>query len=116
MTATIKAGDTLSWAHYSAPDGGAQAPVTRTGTVWSEAPTGNGLVNAWWVHPDQPLPGEVLAGGVLAVGRAAARWSRRHITPGPDKGEVYSSSYWAHQAAALTEAAASAQRAIRVAA
>jgi hypothetical protein len=104
MTAKpVKAGDVIVWTHYSAD----QEPAERTGTVWSGAPTGNGLSNAWWVHPDDPQPGELLAGGVLAVGRASRRnWQ----TGSPDKGEVYGSSRWQDQPGSLTQGAASAMR------
>lgn len=98
-----KPGDVIVWTHYFAPGAGWREPLERIGTVHAGAPTGNSLSNAWWVFPDEPLPGEVLASGVVAVGRAAARhWHG----PGPDKGEVYGSSFWRHQPAALTQAAA----------
>lgn len=108
MTAKpVKAGDRMTWTHYSTPGAGWQPPAERAGTVWSDAPKGDGLSNAWWVHPDEPLPGEVLAGGVLAVGRASRRnWQ----TGSPDKGEVYGSSRWQDQPGSLTAAAASAMQ------
>lgn len=112
MSAKIKPGDTITWTHYSTPGAGWVPPFTRTGTVWAEAPTGNSLANAWWVHPDAPLAGEVLAGGVLAIGRAAGTHRQRHEhgeTGGPAKGEVYGASYWIFQPAALTHSAATVQ-------
>lgn len=100
---TFNAGDVVVWRHYSEDS----EPVERIGTVWSGAPTGNGLVNAWWVHPDAPQPGEVLAGGVLAVGRS----SRQNWKTGtPAKGELYGSSRWEDQPGSLTAAAASAMQ------
>jgi len=107
----VKAGGRLSWSHYSAPGDGWLAPFGRSGTVWSEAPVGNGLVNAWWVFPDQVLDGEALAGGALCVGKAAGAW-RSWVAndDGPAKGEVYSSGNWRHQPAALTASAAAVQR------
>jgi hypothetical protein len=98
MAATFRPGDTVAWTHYSDGD-----PVQRTGTVWAEAPKGEGLSNAWWVHPAEYLPGEVTAAGVIAVGRASRRsWSDSD----PQKGEVYGSARWDHQAGALTHGAA----------
>lgn len=105
--AKIKPGDTITWTHYSAPGAGWREPYERTGTVLDGAPTGNGLRNAWWVWPDQPEPGEVLASGVLAVGDASKRdWLRQD---GPAKGERYGSSFWRDQPAALTQGAAARQ-------
>jgi hypothetical protein len=92
------------WTHYSAPGAGWQPPFERIGTVFSGAPTGNGLSNAWWVEPDELLPGEVTAAGVIAVGRCSRRSFQREAEPA--KGELYSSSDWRYQAAALTGAAA----------
>jgi hypothetical protein len=99
-----KPGDVIVWTHYFTPGARWRESLERIGTVHAGAPTGNSLSNAWWVFPDEPLPGEVLASGVLAVGRAAGRhW---YYTGGPQKGEVYGSSFWRHQPAALTHAAA----------
>lgn len=94
-----KAGDRITWTHYSTPGAGWQPPAERSGTVWSEAPKGNGLSNAWWIHPDVPQPGEILASGVLCVGRAAAT---HHYNGTPVKGEIYSSSFHVHAAADRT--------------
>jgi hypothetical protein len=107
--ASVKAGDRITWTHYSAPGPGWQEPFERSGTVWSGAPVGNSLANAWWVHPDEALPGETLVYGcLLAVGKAAGDYKGRGWTgSGPRKGEVYSSGYWAMQPAALTAAAIS---------
>jgi hypothetical protein len=102
-TKAVKAGDVIVWTHYSTPGEGWQPPFERIGTVWSGAPVGNSLSSAWWVHPDEPLDGEVLASGVLAVGKAAGD---HRETGGLHKGDVYSSSHWRHQPAALTSAAA----------
>lgn len=105
----VKAGDRITWTHYSTPGAGWREPFERSGIVWSGAPAGNGLADAWWVFPDEPVPGEVLAcGSLLAVGKAAgdfrqAGWSG----PAPRKGEVYSSDYWVMQPASLTAAAIS---------
>jgi len=103
MTQGFKAGDVIVWRHYSAPGAGWQEPFERIGTVWSGAPTGNGLSNAWWVQPDEELPGEVTAAGVIAVGRCSRASHRRGD---PQKGELYGSGYWRDQAAALTDGAA----------
>jgi hypothetical protein len=103
MPAPVKPGDRLTWTHYFAPGEGWREPVTRAGTVFSGAPTGNGLSNAWWVEPDERLDGEVLPWGVLCVGRASRRSCLREDEP--VKGELYSSGRWQHQAGALTQGA-----------
>lgn len=111
-TTNIKPGDRITWTHYATPGAGWVPPFTREGTVWAGAPAGNSLVNAWWVHPDTLLDGEETAGGVVAIGRAAGQHierDRRGETGGPAKGEVYGSSYWIMQPAALTSAAARVQ-------
>jgi hypothetical protein len=103
-TKPVKPGDRITWRQYSAPGDGWREPFERTGTVFAGAPTGNGLSNAWWVHPDQPEPNDPDTGGVVAVGRASRRSYRFESEPA--KGEIYGSWYWEHQAAALTGAAA----------
>jgi len=70
----VKAGDIIVWRQYSEPGSGWREPYYRAGTVWSQAPVGNGLRSAWWVIPDQPEPGEVTAWGCIAVGDAAGDW------------------------------------------
>lgn len=104
MTAKmIKPGDRITWQHY--PING--EPVTREGTVWSGAPTGNGLSNAWWVHPDSYLPGELTAGGVIAIGRCSRSRATWYREISPRKGEIYGSESWDLQAGSLTAAGAS---------
>jgi hypothetical protein len=116
-TPAVQAGDKLTWTHY--PEPGQGEPSQRTGTVWSQAPTGNGLSNAWWVFPDSPQPGEVTAGGVVAVGRnsrgryGAGSYETWGGFNGPDKGETYGSGYWKTQPGSLTQAAASQAAAAR---
>jgi hypothetical protein len=112
-SARVRPGDRITWRQYVTPGEGWVPAFERSGTVWSDAPVGNGLSSAWWVMPDEPLPGEVLAGGALVVGKAAGAWrdwtSKDGPDTGPAKGEVYSSSYWRQQPAALTASAASVQ-------
>jgi hypothetical protein len=107
MSKIVKAGDRITWTHYSEPGIGWQEPFERSGIVWSGAPTGNSLSNAWWVHPDEPLPGEALVYGcLLAVGKAAADYRPAGWGgPAPKRGEVYSSGYWRMQPANLTDLA-----------
>jgi hypothetical protein len=103
-TKIVKAGDRITWTHYSTPGAGWQGPFERSGIVWSGAPVGNSLSSAWWVFPDEPLDGEVLVyGRLIAVGKAAGDYKPIGWGgPAPKKGEVYSSDYWAMQPASLT--------------
>ena len=113
----VKAGDTIVWTHYSAHGEGWREPFERIGEVWSQAPTGNGLSNAWWVQPDELLDGEANAAGLVVVGKSSrakhsvthsAEWTGdrwAYAADRPGKGELYSSGYWRDQTASLTQGA-----------
>ena len=112
MTArTVKAGDAIAWTQHSHPGAGWVAPYLRTGIVWSGAPIESGVSNAWWVHPDQPEPGDCYH--VLYVGRASTR--NPYYSEGPAKGEVYASRKVQDVTSILTVAAWKAAQAVKAA-
>jgi NDP-sugar pyrophosphorylase family protein len=81
----VKSGDRITWTQYRA-DG---THWDRVGTVWDLAKLDTGLINAWWVIPDNPEPSEILASGALCVGKASAR-CRLHTDCVP-RGIMYAS-------------------------
>jgi len=85
MTTAYKPGDAITWTHYSCPGAGWQPPAERAGTVWSGAALDTGVSNAWWVHPDEPLDGDLYH--MIYVGRSSRK--PLYCEAGPDKGEVY---------------------------
>jgi hypothetical protein len=89
MAEQFKPGDAITWTHYFEHGTAWQPPLERTGTVWSAAMLDTGIGNAWWVHADEPLPGDIYH--MIYVGRASGRgpciWEDE-----PARGEVHSSN------------------------
>lgn len=64
-------GAEIRWQHFDR-DG---KITKRTGQIWSPAPIVDGLINAWWVIPDDPRPGDLY--DAVCVGRA--RCARTYV-------------------------------------